>query len=69
MPNEIEARTFEMEGQYNLLFGKFKADQRKVCELQQLGTQPFMCLPSAYLKSLNVMKSLRPSFFVFAYCK
>ena len=29
---KLETVTFERQRQYNLLFGRFEADQRKVCE-------------------------------------
>ena len=34
--------TLERQRQYSSLFGRLEADQRKVCELQQLGTTPLM---------------------------
>ena len=54
---------FKRQRHYSSLFGRLKADQRKVCELQWSGIAPLMstlCLP-------DIMHIPSPS--VFAYCK
>ena len=51
------------------LFGRLEADQRKVCELQRLGTTPHLStlgLCSVYLTSSHITKSPWHSTFVFA---
>ena len=52
---------FERQRQYSPLFGKLKADQCKVCELQRSGT--------TLLTSTYVTLSPRPSPSIFVYCK
>ena len=39
---ELETVKFERQRQCSLLFSRFEADQRKICELQWLGTAPLM---------------------------
>lgn len=65
---ELETVTFETQHQYNLLFGRLKVDQCKVCELQQSGTTPCLstlCPPDV----THATKSPRPSFSTFVYFK
>ena len=61
---ELETVTFEIQRQYSSLFGRLKADQRKVCELQRSGTAPSH-LPDV----MHMTLSPRPSPSIFAYCK
>ena len=45
----LQIIAFERQCQYRLLLGRFKADQRKLCELWRLGTTPCvstLCLPN-----------------------
>ena len=66
----LKAIAFKRNCQYNLLFGRFKADKCKVCVLQWSGTTtlsptPYpVCLP----ESSHVTKSPRPSLSVLAHC-